>query len=77
MCKPPLFLFGTYTIGKERIFLRAAQLFGKPLYADAAKRALLKVAGVSPAKLTSKPLQTNFHVVSMGNLSVASAYRSR
>mmetsp|Transcript_6012 Transcript_6012/g.18378 ORF Transcript_6012/g.18378 Transcript_6012/m.18378 type:complete len:612 (-) Transcript_6012:101-1936(-) len=76
MCKPPLFLFGTYTIGKERLFLRAAQVFGKPLYADPAKRAILKVVGVSPSLMTSKPLQTNFHVASMGHLSVANLERT-
>ncbi|KAI8467405.1 MAG: beta-lactamase-like protein [Monoraphidium minutum] len=63
-----LFLFGSYTIGKERLFLSAAAALGKKLYVAAAKRAVLGCVDLAPdfrALLTTDHLETNVHAVPM------------
>ncbi|KIZ07917.1 DNA cross-link repair 1A protein [Monoraphidium neglectum] len=63
-----LFLFGSYTIGKERLFLSAAAALNKKLYVAAAKRAVLGCIDLSPefrSMLTTDHLETNMHAVPM------------
>ena len=45
-----LFLFGTYTIGKERLFLEVAAALGKKVYVSASKRKV-------PCSAAHKPLK--------------------
>jgi DNA cross-link repair 1A protein len=69
-----LFLFGAYTIGKERVFLAAARAAGRKLYAGAAKQAVLSCLNLSPddlALFTSDDTATNLHVVPMASVSFA------
>ena len=63
-----LFLFGTYTIGKEAVFLAAARAAGKRVYCGAAKRAVLDCLELSEADralITGDEGATNLHVVPM------------
>ena len=71
-----LFLFGTYTIGKERVFFEAARALGKKVYVGAQKRKVLEALGSSlsdedRASITSDDASTNLHVVPMGSTSFA------
>ena len=63
-----LVLFGTYTIGKEKVFLHAAREFGRRVCVTREKRAvldLLDLADPDARALTTNPAETNFHVVPM------------
>ncbi|XP_021845558.2 DNA cross-link repair protein SNM1 isoform X1 [Spinacia oleracea] len=63
-----LFLIGSYTIGKERIFLEAARVLRKKIYVPAAKLRLLECLEL-PAEdmqwFTSNDRESNIHVVPM------------
>lgn len=62
-----LFLFGSYTIGKERLFLHVAAALKAKIYVAAAKRAVLGAIKLPPehaALLTTNHLEANIHVVS-------------
>ena len=66
-----LFLFGTYTIGKERVFFEAARALGKKVYVGKQKRAVLDALGdtlsaADRASITTDDTATNLHVVGGG-----------
>ena len=70
-----LFLFGTYTIGKERVFFEAARALGPEtkIYVGKQKRLVLEALGDAvPAedmrRVTSDDAATNLHVVPMGSV---------
>ncbi len=75
-----LFLYGAYTIGKERIFLAAAAASrggdgggGERVYVPAPKRRVLDALALPPAAaaaLTSLPASARIHVVPMAHLSL-------
>ncbi|WIA30015.1 hypothetical protein OEZ86_000112 [Tetradesmus obliquus] len=63
-----LFLFGSYTIGKERLFLHVAAALRSKVYVAAAKRSILACLDLPPeqaALLTTNHLEANIHVVPM------------
>ncbi|GLJ10351.1 hypothetical protein SUGI_0126660 [Cryptomeria japonica] len=66
-----LFLIGTYTIGKERIFLEVARVLRKKVYVGAAKLRLLGCLGL-PAEdmqwLTSNEQESHIHVVPLWSI---------
>lgn len=69
-----LFLFGTYTIGKERVFFEAAKTLGKKLYVGKQKKKVLDALGDTLSSedrslITSDDTSTNLHVVPMGSVS--------
>jgi len=71
-----LFLFGTYTIGKERVFFEAAKALGKKVYVGKQKRQVLDALGDAIDKtymdsVTTDDTETNLHVVPMGSTSFA------
>jgi DNA cross-link repair 1A protein len=69
-----LFLFGTYTIGKERVCFAAARAAGRPLYAGAAKREVLDCLDLTPEErglITASDAATNLHIAPMGAVSFA------
>ena len=71
-----LFLFGTYTIGKERVFFEAARALGKKVYVGKQKRAVLDALGsaIDAADMdlvTTDDQATNLHVVPMGSTGFA------
>jgi DNA cross-link repair 1A protein len=85
-----LFLFGTYTIGKERVFFEAARALGPEtkIYVGKQKRLVLEALGDAvPAedmrRVTSDDAATNLHVVPMGSVTfermktIARYYRNR
>ncbi|EIE25374.1 DRMBL-domain-containing protein [Coccomyxa subellipsoidea C-169] len=43
-----LFLFGSYTIGKERLFLEVARILQRKVYVSVSKRAVLDTLGLPP-----------------------------
>ncbi|KAJ3076799.1 DNA break repair nuclease [Podochytrium sp. JEL0797] len=61
---------GTYTIGKERVFMTIARALNSKIYADATKRRVLKCLEDPEldALLTSNPLEAIVHIVKMGHL---------
>lgn len=64
-----LFVFGSYTIGKERVFLEAARALGERVYMAKAKAALLAECGLSSeyrALITTDHLDTCVHAVRGG-----------
>ena len=61
-----LCLFGTYTIGKEKLFFAAAKALGRKVFVDTAKRRVLScldLAEEEVALLTTDRGETNLHVV--------------
>ena len=85
-----LFLFGTYTIGKERVFFEAAKALGPEtkIYVGKQKRRVLEALGDAvPAedmrRVTGDDTATNLHVVPMGSVTfermktIARYYRNR
>lgn len=61
-----LFLIGTYTIGKERLFLEVARLLRKKVYVGAAKLRLLRCLGLSEEDMqwfTANEMDSHIHVV--------------
>ncbi|KAE9361592.1 hypothetical protein PF008_g900 [Phytophthora fragariae] len=66
-----LYLFGSYTIGKERLFMEIARKFQKKVCVSEAKRKVIETFGW-PAQdmqlLTTEPGATNLHVVRMQDL---------
>lgn len=61
-----LFLFGSYTIGKERLFLYVAQALRAKVYMAASKRSVMGCIDLPPEHaqlLTSNHLEANIHVV--------------
>ena len=67
-----LFLFGSYSIGKEKIFMACAEKFNVKIYVSAAKFGLIKCFNWPREKMksiTRDISETSFHVVPMGVLS--------
>ncbi|KAG9458022.1 hypothetical protein H6P81_002530 [Aristolochia fimbriata] len=63
-----LFLIGSYTIGKERLFLEVARFLRRKIYVGAAKLKLLKCLGISEEDMqwfTINERDSNIHVVPM------------
>ncbi|CAN0918343.1 DNA cross-link repair 1A protein [Linum grandiflorum] len=82
-----LFLIGSYTIGKERLFLEVARVLRKKVYVTAAKLQILKCLGFSKEEMqyfTLNERESQIHVVPMWTLAsfkrlkhVANQYASR
>ena len=67
-----LFLFGTYTIGKEKVFLEAAKVLNRKVYIGKAKRSVMDAIALDPEErsaMTHDDSKTNLHVVPMGSTS--------
>jgi DNA cross-link repair 1A protein len=67
-----LFLFGSYTIGKERLYLQAAKVLGCKIYISATKKKILDCLDLSPdeaALLTTDDGETNLHAVPLWMIS--------
>ena len=67
-----LFLFGTYTVGKEKVFFEAARTLGRKVYVGAAKWSVLDALSLTRDEreaLTRDDKRTNLHVVPMGSTS--------
>jgi DNA cross-link repair 1A protein len=63
-----LFLFGTYTIGKEEVFLTAARELGQKVYVHPAKKRVLECldwADSDKKLLTTRADESDLHVVPM------------
>lgn len=61
-----LFMFGSYTIGKERVYITAAKHLGRKIYVSNKKLNILKRIGLSHEDLemfTTDDQETNLHVV--------------
>ncbi|KAL0908424.1 hypothetical protein M5K25_022918 [Dendrobium thyrsiflorum] len=61
-----LFLIGTYTIGKERLFLEVARTLRRKLYVGAGKLHLLRCLGLPEEDMqlfTSNEMESHIHVV--------------
>lgn len=66
-----LFLIGSYTIGKERLFLEVARALRKKVYVNAAKLRLLQCLELKDEDLswfTSNEYESQIHVVPMWTL---------
>ncbi|KAK8503211.1 hypothetical protein V6N11_066476 [Hibiscus sabdariffa] len=66
-----LFLIGSYTIGKERLFLEVARVLRRKIYITAAKLRLLECLGFSEEDMqwfTSNDQESQIHVVPMWTL---------
>ncbi|XP_028059645.1 uncharacterized protein LOC114263338 isoform X1 [Camellia sinensis] len=66
-----LFLIGSYTIGKERLFLEVARVLRKKVYVTAAKLRLLECLGLSMEDMqwfTLNERESHIHVVPMWTL---------
>ncbi|KAL6752292.1 beta-lactamase-like protein [Haematococcus lacustris] len=61
-----LFVFGTYTIGKERLFLEVARALNKKVYVNKEKMQILSCCNLAPdymRLLTTNHMETNLHAV--------------
>lgn len=66
-----LFLIGSYTIGKERLFLEVARVLRKKVYVNAAKLRILRCLGLPEEDMqwfTSNEQESHIHVVPMWTL---------
>ncbi|CAH1426841.1 unnamed protein product [Lactuca virosa] len=66
-----LFLIGSYTIGKERVFMEVARVLRKKIYVTAAKMRILECLGMSKEDmqwLTLDERESHIHVVPMWTL---------
>ncbi|KAI8910187.1 beta-lactamase-like protein [Gorgonomyces haynaldii] len=65
-----LVVVGSYSIGKEKVFLRASQVLNSKIYCKANKLRLLKCLQLPDLdhRLTKNPKEANVHVVSMNTL---------
>jgi hypothetical protein len=68
-----LLLFGSYSVGKERLFMAVAKALDEPVYVDKAKLRSLACLDWSlreMSRLTSDPTAARIHVVPMNRLSL-------
>ncbi|XP_031258999.1 DNA cross-link repair 1 protein-like [Pistacia vera] len=82
-----LFLIGSYTIGKERLFLEVARVLHRKVYVNAAKHRLLKCLEFSEEDMqwfTMNEQESHIHVVPMWTLAsikrlkhISNQYKSR
>ncbi len=67
-----LFLYGTYLIGKERLFISVSSTLNCSIYANTQKQKILNCCDDDfpnlRSKLTNEKSATNVHVVKMGDL---------
>ncbi|GLI65272.1 hypothetical protein VaNZ11_008764 [Volvox africanus] len=84
--KRALFVFGTYTIGKERLFLEVAAAMGQKVYCSKEKAATLAACGLAPqyaSLITTNHLEANIHAVPLfkvtldGLSAILQQYRGR
>ena len=67
-----LFMFGSYTIGKEKLYLQAAKVLKCKIYVSATKKKVLDCIDLSPeekALLTTDDSETNLHAVPLRMIS--------
>ncbi len=67
-----LFLFGSYSIGKERVFMEVAQKLNVKMHVTSQKFRMMATFGwpmQTMAKVTTKANETRFHVVPMNHIS--------
>jgi len=67
-----LFLFGSYTIGKERLFMAVAEALGERIFVTPPKWRVMQCCGWTPAQMarfTTLETAARIHVVPMGALS--------
>ncbi|KAJ1861873.1 repair protein PSO2 SNM1 [Coemansia sp. RSA 989] len=66
-----LFVVGSYTIGKERLFIEIAQRLGARIYVAAAKRRMLECMGSrSLLQMLSDSMSAQVHVVEMSRVNM-------
>ncbi|KAG2491739.1 hypothetical protein HYH03_009902 [Edaphochlamys debaryana] len=84
--KRALLVFGTYTIGKERLFLEVAAELGQKVYVSREKFATLSACGLAPryaSLLTTNHLEASIHAVPLfkvtldGLAGILDTYRGR
>ncbi|GIM03994.1 hypothetical protein Vretimale_8641, partial [Volvox reticuliferus] len=84
--KRALYVFGTYTIGKERLFLEVAAAMGQKVYCSKEKAATLAACGLAPqyaSLITTNHLEANIHAVPLfkvtldGLSAILQQYRGR
>ncbi|KAJ0401021.1 hypothetical protein P43SY_009901 [Pythium insidiosum] len=66
-----LFLFGSYSVGKERLFMEVAKRLGRKVCVSKAKYKMIATYGWPESEmrlLTVEPAATSLHVVPMGDL---------
>ncbi|KAL3148139.1 hypothetical protein ABBQ38_014420 [Trebouxia sp. C0009 RCD-2024] len=76
--KRTLFLFGSYTIGKEKLFLEVARTLQQKMYVSVAKRKVLEcieLPSETAALLTSNDKETNLHAVPLWSVTLKSMAR--
>lgn len=67
-----LFMFGSYTIGKERVYLEAAKALNTKVYVSKTKKKILDCLQLQPEEaslLTTDDLETNLHAVPLWMIS--------
>ena len=67
-----LFMFGSYTIGKENLYLKAAKVLGCKVYVSATKKKILDCLDLSSEEssmLTTDDSETNLHAVPLWMIS--------
>ena len=75
-----LFLFGTYTIGKEAVFFSAAAAVGRKVYCGKAKREVLECLDLSleeAGRITSDDKGAILHAVPMACVTCAPTGKTR
>lgn len=65
----PLIIFGSYTIGKERVFLEVQRRCGGFIYASARKRHIFSLLGLDMGVFTSDVNAARYRVCGMGDVS--------
>lgn len=68
-----LFIFGSYTIGKEKCFLKVAEALDLKIYCDSYKRRLLKASNFGDritSRLVTSPMAARVHVTTMRSLGI-------
>jgi DNA cross-link repair 1A protein len=68
-----LVICGTYTIGKEKVFMMAAEELNSKVWAPTEKRRILNCLDDSKisSRLATSPLEASVHVVNMGDVKPA------
>jgi DNA cross-link repair 1A protein len=64
--KNPLVFFGTYSIGKENLFVQVAKALGKKIYASADRLEALRLCQYDMSQFVTDRSKASIHVVGMG-----------